>query len=319
MASQKMDNPKDEKPLSITVDQNPEKGASSQEPTPEQSKPTDRQPRLADYVRIFSYATRWDVCVYTVGALSSLAAGVTMPLMNILFGQLASQFTQHASPSSSTSAQDFESLLSRQSLYIMALFLGRWILNSINKFCFRTTGLRLSAAVRLHYLQSLLAQNIHALDTLPAGAPAAAITASANTLQIGVSERLGTFLQFAGTIVAALVVAFVWSWELTLVTSSLVLYSFVIMAVALPILLKSHAAVSRADNRATAVASEALGAIRLVMAAGAQERVVQRYRRWVEEAKRQTRKTAPIFGVYFGLIVRSTSFMFLVMTNSCRC
>ncbi|KAK7947154.1 ABC transporter BEA3 [Apiospora aurea] len=236
--------------------------------------PTDRQPRLADYFRIFRYATRWDACVYTVGALSSLAAGVTLPLMNVLFGQLASQFTQHASLSapSSSSISDFEQLLSKQSLYIMALFLGRWALNSTNKFCFRMTGLRLSAAVRLHYLQSLLHQNIHALDTLPAGAPAAAITASANTLQIGVSERLGTLLQFTGTVVAALVIAFIWSWELTLVTSSLVLYSFVIMVVAMPILLKSHAALSRAENRATAVASEALGAIRLVMAAGGRRR-----------------------------------------------
>ncbi|KAK8102021.1 hypothetical protein PG984_015167 [Apiospora sp. TS-2023a] len=302
MGNQKMENQKDER-LSITADHKSEKETASPKPDLEQQHdPTNRQPCLADYLRIFTYATRWDACVYTVGALSSLAAGVTMPLMNILFGQLASQFTQHASPTSTMSALDFESLLSRQSLYILALFLGRWVLNSINKFCFRTTGLRLSAAVRLHYLESLLKQNIHALDTLPAGAPAAAITQSANTLQIGVSERLGTFLQFAGTIVAALAVAFVWSWELTLVTSSLVLYSFVIMAVAMPILLKSHAAVSRADNRATAVASEALGAIRLVMAAGAQERVVQRYERWVQEAKSQTRKTAPIFGIYFGLI-----------------
>ncbi|KAK8024648.1 hypothetical protein PG993_012714 [Apiospora rasikravindrae] len=290
-------------PLSITVDHQPEKAASPPT-TPEHQTPTGRQPRLADYFRIFSYATRWDVCVYIVGALSSIAAGVTLPLMNVIFGQLASQFTQHASIStpSPSSLREFEELLSKQALYIMALFLGRWALNSINKFCFRMTGLRLSAAVRLHYLQSLLDQNIHTLDTLPAGAPAAAITASANTLQIGVSERLGTFLQFTGTVVAALVIAFVWSWELTLVTSSLILYSFVIMAVAMPILLKSHAAVARADNRATAVASEALGAIRLVMAAGAQERVIQKYERWVREAKQQTRKTAPVFGIYFGLI-----------------
>ncbi|KAK8073182.1 multidrug resistance [Apiospora phragmitis] len=278
MADQKMDSPEDEQPVSIAVDQ-PEKATASP-PTPEHRKPVDRQPRLADYLRIFRYATRWDVCVYA----------------------LASQFTQHASSISSMSPTDFEDLLSRQALYIMALFLGRWALNSINKFCFRMTGLRLSAAVRLHYLTSLLAQSIHALDTLPASAPAGAVTASANTLQIGVSERLGTFLQFIGTTVAALVVAFVWSWELTLVTSSLVVYSFVVMAVALPVLLKSHAAVARAENRATAVASEALGAVRLVMAAGAQERVLRKYERWVQEAKRQTRKTAPIFGVYFGLI-----------------
>ncbi|KAK8004835.1 ABC transporter [Apiospora arundinis] len=289
---------KDGQPPSVTVDQ-PEK-----ETAPDHT-PTDRQPRVADYLRIFSYATRWDICVYVLGAVSSLAAGVTLPLMNILFGQLASQFTQHASSSSTSSlpaTSDFENLLSRQALYIMALFLGRWLLNSINKFCFRATGLRLSAAVRLHYLRSLLSQNIHALDALPAGAPAAAITASANALQVGVSERLGTLLQFVGTVGAALVVAFVWSWELTLVVSSLVVYTFVVMAVALPVLLKSHAAVARADAKGTAVASEALGAIRLVMAAGAQEHVIQRYERWVQEAKMHSRKTAPIFGIYLGLI-----------------
>ncbi|KAK6839243.1 hypothetical protein PG987_005109 [Apiospora arundinis] len=289
---------KDGQPPSVTVDQSEKKTATDH-------TPTDRQPRVADYVRIFSYATRWDICVYVVGAVSSLAAGVTLPLMNILFGQLASQFTQHASSSSTSSlpaTSDFENLLSRQALYIMALFLGRWLLNSINKFCFRATGLRLSAAVRLHYLRSLLSQNIHALDALPAGAPAAAITASANALQVGVSERLGTLLQFAGTVGAALVVAFVWSWELTLVVSSLVVYTFVVMAVALPVLLKSHAAVARADAKGTAVASEALGAIRLVMAAGAQEHVIQRYERWVQEAKKHSRNTAPIFGIYLGLI-----------------
>ncbi|KAK6857286.1 P-loop containing nucleoside triphosphate hydrolase protein [Apiospora arundinis] len=289
---------KDGQPPSVTVDQ-PEKETATDH------TPTDRQPRVADYLRIFSYATRWDICVYVLGAVSSLAAGVTLPLMNILFGQLASQFTQHASSSSTSSlpaTSDFENLLSRQALYIMALFLGRWLLNSINKFCFRATGLRLSAAVRLHYLRSLLSQNIHALDALPAGAPAAAITASANALQVGVSERLGTLLQFAGTVGAALVVAFVWSWELTLVVSSLVVYTFVVMAVALPVLLKSHAAVARADAKGTAVASEALGAIRLVMAAGAQEHVIKRYERWVQEAKKHSRKTAPIFGIYLGLI-----------------
>ncbi|KAK8099734.1 uncharacterized protein PG998_012975 [Apiospora kogelbergensis] len=291
-----MDKPEDGQPLSIT------KGKSGKA-TPADHTTTDRQPALADYLRIFSYATRWDVCVYTVGALSSIAAGITLPLMNILFGQLAAQFAQHAAPSSSpSSAADFEGLLSRQALYILALFLGRWALNAVNKFCFRATGLRLSAAVRLHYLQRLLHQSVHALDALPAGAPAAAVTAAANTLQVGVSERLGTLLQFAGTVGAALVVAFVWSWELTLVVSSLVVYSFVVMAVALPVLLASHAAVARAEARATAVASEALGAIRLVMAAGAQDYVLRRYERWVQEAKRHSRKTAPVFGIYLGLI-----------------
>ncbi|KAL1615325.1 hypothetical protein SLS54_009106 [Diplodia seriata] len=276
----------------------------------EEADPSKRTPKLSDYLRVFTYATRWDFCVYIVASIASIGAGVTLPLMNVIFGQLVNQFTTYfsTSPTSTTptlSRSDFERILNRQALYILALFLGRWALNAINKFCFRMIGIRLSSAVRHHYLRALLAQPLHVLDALPAGAPAAAITSTSNTLQLGISERLGTFLQFNGTIWAALVVAFVWSWDLTLVTSSLILYILAVLAFVLPALLKSQTAAAEADARATAVAGEALGGIRLVVACGAQERVAGKYREWVREGAAQALKGAPVAGVQLGLIVRA--------------
>ncbi|RSL63263.1 hypothetical protein CEP54_005308 [Fusarium duplospermum] len=261
-----------------------------------------RTPAISDYLRVFTYATKWDFCVYAIASVASIGAGITMPLMNIVFGQLVGQFTDYFKDSSTMSPDKFNSILNKQALYIMALFLDRWTLNTINKYCFRMIGIRLSSAIRLHYIRSLFAQSIHAIDSMPAGAPATAITSTSNTLQVGVSERLGTFLEYNGTIWASLVIAFVWSWDLTLVTSSLVLYILIVLAVVLPLAVKGQSATSAADAEGTAVASEALERIRLVMACGAQSRIISRYREWVDKAMKEGHKLAPVAGLQFGLV-----------------
>ncbi|KAH9989883.1 P-loop containing nucleoside triphosphate hydrolase protein [Xylariaceae sp. FL0662B] len=266
------------------------------------SKQLERTPNISDYLRIFSYATKWDFVVYAIASLASVGAGVALPLMNIIFGQLVGQFTNYFKDPSAMSRNDFQRILDRQALYIMALFLGRWGLNAINKFCFRMIGIRLSSSIRFHYLRSLLAQSIHVIDSMPAGAPATAITATSNTLQLGISERLGTFLQFNGTIWASLIVAFIWSWDLTLVTSSLIFYILVILSLVLPLIVKGQTATVQADAKATAIASEALEGVRLVVACGAQGRVVSRYKEWVHEAMNRAQKIAPVVGIQFGLV-----------------
>lgn len=269
-------------------------------PDPHQPK---KPSNLANYLRVFGYATRWDFCVYAVGALASIGVGVTMPLMNVVLGQLVGDFSETVQDSSNMATNGFNAMLQRQSLYIVGLFFGRWLLNSINKFCFRMIGIRLSSAIRHHYLRSLFDQSIHVIDSMPPGAPATAITATSNTLQIGVSERLGTFVTYVSTIIAAIVVAFVWSWNLTLVSSSLLLYIAVILAVVVPIYLKANAATLEADAQGTAIASEALEGVRLVNACGAHERIITRYSKWATKAMERSQRVAPIIGAQTGLVV----------------
>ncbi|KAF5717568.1 multidrug resistance 1 [Fusarium mundagurra] len=270
--------------------------------TTQDTQRPQRTPKVADYIRVFSYATKWDFFIYALASFASIGAGITMPLMNIIFGQLVNQFTDYFRDTSSFPTDKFQSILDRQALYIMALFLGRWGLNTINKYCFRMIGIRLSSAIRLHYLQSLFSQSIHVIDSMPAGAPATAITATSNTLQVGISERLGTFLEFNGTIWAAIIVAFVWSWDITLVTASLILYMMVVLSISMPILVKGQTATGQADAQGTAIASEALQGIRLVTACGAQSRVMARYRVWVQKAIEEGQKMAPFMGLHLGMV-----------------
>ncbi|KAJ3550119.1 hypothetical protein NM208_g159 [Fusarium decemcellulare] len=288
----------------------PEPDAGDTKNTATEETPSERPqrtPGVADYLRVFTYATKWDMCLYVIASVASIGAGITLPLMNVIFGQLVGQFTDYFKDRSSMTQSDmtqsdFQRILNKQALYIMALFIARWGLNAINKFCFRMIGIRLSSAIRLHYLESIFAQSIYVIDSLPAGAPATAITSTSNTLQVGISERLGTFLEYNGTIWAALVVAFVWSWDLTLVTSSLLVYILVVLSIAVPLIVKGHTANMQADAQGVAIASEALQGIRLVMACGAQSRVICRYQEWVTKAMKAGQKIAPIGGVQLGCV-----------------
>lgn len=44
-------------------------------------------PMLTFLQRIFRYATKWDFAAYFAGAVASIGAGITLPLLNVLFGE----------------------------------------------------------------------------------------------------------------------------------------------------------------------------------------------------------------------------------------
>nr|WHA27460.1 putative ABC transporter [Sesquicillium sp.] len=262
----------------------------------------ERVPRFKDYIRIFSYATKWDLVVYFVASIASVGAGTTLPLMNVVIGRLAGQFTEYFVEPPRVTRDEFQAVLNKQGLFMMGLFLGRFFLNSINKFCFQMIGVRLSSAIRLHYIRSLFAQSIHVLESMPPGAAASTITNTANTLQIGISEKLGIFMEFNGTIWCAIVVSYVWDWKLTLVCSSLVVFIMIVVSALMPILTRLQTQQTKAEAKANAVASESFSSIRMLTACNAQQSVIARYSRWVDEARSRGQRMAPLLALQLGLV-----------------
>ncbi|ROV99983.1 hypothetical protein VMCG_06178 [Cytospora schulzeri] len=273
-----------------------------QEQPVEEEHKHEREAGWADYFRVFTYAKKWDFALMAAGAVASIGSGVTVPLINVIFGRLVGGFTTFGTPGASMTKAEFESKIDYQVLLIFILFLVRFTLTYISKFSYRLIGIRISAAIRLHYFSSLLNQTVHVLDSMPPGAAAGTITSTANTLQVGISEKLGTFLEFAGCIVAAIIVAFTSSWQVTLVTSSVILFIGLTVGTFLPFIIKGTNRSTRAETRAAAVATESFSAIRMVKACGAQGRMAERYEKWVAEVKRHGQYTAPFLGLNFGVI-----------------
>ncbi|RSM00210.1 hypothetical protein CEP52_009244 [Fusarium oligoseptatum] len=77
----------------------------------------ERTATFKDYTRVFTYATKWDFLAYAAGVIASIGAGVTLPLLNVVFGQFVGEFTSLTSSIKTTQ---------RLALYMFFLFLARF-------------------------------------------------------------------------------------------------------------------------------------------------------------------------------------------------
>lgn len=158
-------------------------------------------------------------------------------------------------------------------------------------------SIRISSNMRLTYMRALFAQPISTLDVLPPGQTAAIITITSNILQLGISEKLSMFVQSVSLVVTALIIAFKYSWRLTLVTSSGLVFISAFYGGTMPFVIKALGNVEHADRMTSAVASEVFSSIRMVAACGAENKMVKKYTAWVEESRRRGLKMGPLVAI----------------------
>ncbi|KAJ5832960.1 hypothetical protein N7474_001271 [Penicillium riverlandense] len=257
---------------------------------------------LKDYFRILSYTTTKDRMVLAIALICSVGSGVPLPIMNIVFGSLVGEFSSYFTPGTSTTAAQFKTSVSRLSLYIVYLFIAKFTLTYFSMYCFRVISLRVSAALRLEYMDSLFAQPISKLDQVSVGTVVNAITTLSNTIQQSISDKLAILFQSLALLIAAYIIAFRYSWALTLATSSCLLFILVACSLTLPAISQIQQKVDKADENHSAIAAEVFGAIRTVISLGAEAPLAKKYRQWVIESRNRGRGMAIIVGVQFGLM-----------------
>ncbi|EFW13456.1 ABC transporter [Coccidioides posadasii str. Silveira] len=278
--------------------------AFSNEAKPSSDEPEGRPP-FGNFWRILSYGSRLDFALMAVAALCAAGTGVALPLMNIIFGKLAADFTGFFVPDSGTTEDQFRNSLNRNvyvipvllpdicgglickeeaalRLYIVYLFIGKFVLGYISLFCIRMAGLRISANLRLAYMSALFKQRVSFVDKLPVGRPTTTITTSANLIQAGIGDKLSILVQSLTLVVAASALVFI----------------MVVFSITVPIFLGLQKKVDFADEKASSVAAEALGTMRTIVACGAEARLGARYAEWIAEARKRGLRIPPVMGVH---------------------
>lgn len=269
---------------------------SSTESTPSAVAETEEKPSLKNFGRILGYGTRLDHVLMGIAAVCAAGAGVTLPLMNIVFGNVVSDFNGFFMPTTETTSEEFMRTVSKNALYFVYLFIAKLVLGYISMFSLRMTGIRISARLRLAYLEALFKQPIRAFDELPVGRPTTAITTYANSIQAGISDKIAILIQSTATIIGAYVVAFRYSWALTLVASAALVFMLVIYAVIVPAYTKLLRKTELADEEASSIAGEVLGTIRTIVACGAEGKITARHAHWIDESRKRGLRLAPILG-----------------------
>ncbi|KAI1101231.1 P-loop containing nucleoside triphosphate hydrolase protein [Jackrogersella minutella] len=257
----------------------------------------------SSFIRIFGYSTWKDKVALFISAVAAMGAGVAFPLMTLVFGQLVGAIANaRANLTAEGAAANYTKLINEYVLFMVYLFVGRFVMGYIATLGFRTISLRISSAMRLAYFRALLSLPVSLLDTQPPGQVAAIISTTANTLQNGISERLAAIIQNLSMFVSSIVIAYTRSWKLSLVTSSGLLLITICYCVTIPFVVKNMKQVEDANIKGSAVASEAFGSIRMVAAYGAELKMVTKYKEWVDEAQRRGLQLSKIVAFQQGII-----------------
>lgn len=262
-------------------------------------KTAEKKPGLGNFWRLLTYSTMTDRGLMVIAALCSFAAGATLPLMIFVFGRIVADFTDYFIPGTEVTKQQFLATVDTNSLYIVYLFIAKFVLGYVSIYAFRITGIRISAKIRMEYLTRLFNQPIATIDKLPAGAATDSLTTAANTIQLAVSDKLGLLCQAIALLIAAYTVAFISSWSLTLVSSSVILFIFVVYGAITPAFFKLENKILESQTSASGVANEVFRAVRTVKSLCAEGAVTERYARSVTQARETGLKKSPVIGLQF--------------------
>jgi ATP-binding cassette subfamily B (MDR/TAP) protein 1 len=224
---------------------------------------------------LYRYATVNDYLIIAVSALCSIAAGAALPLMTVVFGNLAGEFNGYFA--GTISRAQFDHTISHMVLYFVYIGIAEFITIYISTVGFIYTGEHISGKIRWHYLEACLRQNIGFFDKLGSGEITTRITADTNLVQDGISEKVGLTLNALATFITAFVIGFIKSWKLTLILSSTVGAITLIMGGGSNFIVKYSKQSLESYALGGTIAEEVISSIRNAVAFGTQDKLARQY------------------------------------------
>lgn len=268
--------------------------------------------------RLFRFASSRDLFLIFLAIVAAIIGGCSMPVMIILFGDLANTFVQNDLnvtqicvgiplccddtpainldlPNCNVTEEDLGNFfINMNFLEQITTFaqgtaligLVNFIMSYIFVTCLNHAAECQVFKIRGLFLKAILRQDIGWYDTHQTGDFASRMTEDLNKVQEGIGEKIGMFIFFATIFIASLINAFVHGWELTLVILSVM----PVLVIATAIIAGSQTYLTarelKAYGKAGSVAEEVLSAVRTVVAFGGQTKEVERFENNLHDAKK---------------------------------
>jgi ATP-binding cassette subfamily B (MDR/TAP) protein 1 len=177
-----------------------------------------------------------------VGALLAAAAGVPLPIMFVIFGQIVNSFPP---------PEDELRVRIGQLLGVAAAY---FVITTIYMSCFGRVGEKIAINLREKLLRCLLSLDQGYYDTHDLDVTSL-LTAKIETIQVGTSEKVGIFIQSLSYFIAAFIVGFILNAKLTGILLAAVIPAMVI------IVATGSAWISRLSKRMTTCTEQANGVL----------------------------------------------------------
>jgi ATP-binding cassette subfamily B (MDR/TAP) protein 1 len=169
------------------------------------------------------------------------------------------------------------SRLNQNVLYYVYIGIAEFGLVFLSTVCFHHTGERIARRVREEYLAAILRQNMAYFDNLGAGEVTTRISADANLVQDGISQKVGLTMSAVAAFVSSVIIAYVKYWKLALIATPSIICLVGVMVFGFKSVVDLTAKAIQSSGDGSSVAGEAFSSIRTVAAFGSHEKLAAQY------------------------------------------
>jgi ATP-binding cassette subfamily B (MDR/TAP) protein 1 len=219
--------------------------------------------------------------------------------MTVVLGSSASLFVNAAN---GAPASIFQDGIHQRALDFVYIAIGSMATTYISTSCWSLSGENISLSVRKNYLRSLMRQSNDVSDDFGAGEVASRLTTDMDTIQDGISEKVGLSLMSISTCCTSLVIAFTRFWKLALIVSCLLpITAFVTGFLSKLIATYTKRSLnSRSD--ASNFAADVLVFPHVAQMFGIEEKLVERYRTYLARCRPFALRTFAALGTISGAV-----------------
>ncbi|EKG13082.1 Putative ABC transporter protein [Macrophomina phaseolina MS6] len=194
-----------------------------------------------------------------------MCSGLPFPFLGILFGKLVDDLNSASCDDAPDPAQ-LENAVRQKVILVAIIAACNFLLIYVYMGCWTLFGERLIRRLRTRYLAALLRQEAAFFDTMPAGEVASRLSTDLQTIQAGVSEKVGIYIASLSYFLAAYAVAFIMDARLAMILFTLVPVYWAMTKAGNYFTTKYSKLVNEAVAEASSIASECLSNIQIVHA-----------------------------------------------------
>ncbi|CAE6071221.1 unnamed protein product [Arabidopsis arenosa] len=223
---------------------------------------------------IFMHADGVDWLLMGLGFIGAVGDGFTTPLVLLITSKLMNNLG-----GSSFNTDTFMQNISKNSVALLYVACGSWVVCFLEGYCWTRTGERQTARMREKYLRAVLRQDVGYFDLHVTSTSDVITSVSSDSfvIQDVLSEKLPNFLMSASTFVGSYIVGFILLWRLAIVG-----LPFIVLLV-IPGLMYGRALISISRkireeyNEAGFVAEQAISSVRTVYAFSGERKTISKF------------------------------------------
>jgi ATP-binding cassette subfamily B (MDR/TAP) protein 1 len=251
-------------------------------------------PRASQWKRVMR-SQAITLALQVLGALAAAGAGTARPLMAILFGGLVNLYN---SKNEYGEQGHLKHEINTKVLLLLFIFIGQWILVCSYGILFSVAAMRYTMRLRALYLKAVVSQDIEHVSKSNA---ATNLSANASVIEDALAEKFGTILQATSTVVTSMVIAFYWSWRLSLGLVFVIVVLIFKDIITATIDARLERRIQSVEAAAATLAEECISGIRTVTACCATSKFGSRYADILEKAKKTAFLKSPVVASQYAI------------------